>query len=397
MAELRYAIVRFKETRAGWLSELPGGLSQFSYLPDFVGEIACALPRTQTDHVWYSGGLPPFFEHLTPEGWLRHRQARSAEIAETDDFGLLLRYGQDCIGAVSILDPAAAEQPVPDGLDLETAAAIVGARTISGVQRKLLAVRGEGGSYHPAGPTGPAPFIAKFAEDNLPNLVRNEALSLAACRLLLGEDEVTKAELGAMDGIDGLALLVERFDREPDGGKLRLEDFAQVLSRPRGRDYQGKYSGDYEEGAAVLRRWSARPLIDLAQYFKRLAVFVLLGNCDAHLKNFSLLERPEGLRLSPVYDVLNTYLYGPQGYSTEFALRLSGKRRALEEIDRDLLTAFGLEIGLSPQAVAKTFADLAKREQRLFKLLAGSGGQGQEWRQDYAAVVRGSWARLLSR
>jgi serine/threonine-protein kinase HipA len=97
------------------------------------------------------------------------------------------------------------------------------------------------------------------------------------------------------------ALIVTRFDRTPEGGKLRLEGFAQILDKPRGRDFSGKYDAAYEDVAAVIKQHSVRPEIDLARFFRRLIVFVLVGNCDAHLKNFSLLETDAGLRLSPAY------------------------------------------------------------------------------------------------
>jgi serine/threonine-protein kinase HipA len=77
----------------------------------------------------------------------------------------------------------------------------------------------------------------------------------------------------------------------------------------RGRDYAGKYDASYEDVAELIKSHSSRPLIDLGRIFRRLIVFALIGNCDAHLKNFSLLETPTGLRLSPAYDVVNTALH----------------------------------------------------------------------------------------
>ena len=77
----------------------------------------------------------------------------------------------------------------------------------------------------------------------------------------------------------------------------------------------GKYDYDasYEEVAAVIKQHSVRPEIDVARFFRRLIVFVLVGNCDAHLKNLSLLETEDGLRLSPAYDIVNTALYAISG------------------------------------------------------------------------------------
>src|SRR3546814_1162819 len=95
-----------------------------------------------------------------------------------------------------------------------------------------------------------------------------------------------------------------------------MEDFAQILMRPREADFKGKYQGSYEEVAAAIDRHSARPQIDRARFFSALVFNLIIGNADAHLKHWSLLERPEGLRLSPQYDPLNTLLYG-SAYSTD--------------------------------------------------------------------------------
>src|SRR3546814_874472 len=150
-------------------------------------------------------------------------------------------------------------------------------------------------------------------------------------------------------------LLVERFDRL-DGERLRLEDFAQVLGKPRGPQFGGKYGSSYEEAASVIVRHSARARLDLARFYKLVIFNFALGNADAHLKNFSLLERPEGLRLSPAYDLLNTLLYP---FSRETALEIGGKKREFDTLDRTVVEAFGADIGLPKAAVDLALGGLA--------------------------------------
>ena len=201
--------------------------------------------------------------------------------------------------------------------------------------------------YVPAGATGPAPFIAKFNSDAIDSLVRNEHKSLTWTAAVLGKDEVTGFTLSQVAG-EG-ALIVTRFDRGPKGEKLRLEDCAQILVKPRGRDYGGKYDSSYEEVAALINEHSSRPLIDLARFYRRLIAFALIANCDAHLKNFSLLETEAGLRLSPAYDVVNTVIY--DRFEANFGLAIDGKRRHIEELDGALFRRFGRSTGLSERAV----------------------------------------------
>jgi serine/threonine-protein kinase HipA len=399
VATLRYAVVTFKEQRAGLLREEPDGGTSFlydaQYLTTDLPAVGLSLPK-QPDALRWPHGLHPFFEHLAPEGWLRRRQAQAAHLDEQDDFGLLLAYGRDCIGAVSVVDPAAAPPAGrSDGLDRETVAAIAGQRTISGVQRKLLVVE-EDGRFLPAGPTGPAPFIAKLPERDPEYLVENELLTLRACAALLGPTEVPTIRRGKVEGFEDLALIVKRFDRTDANEKLRLEDFAQILSKPRGRDYAGKYDAGYEQCADVIRRHSARAVLDLARFIKRLVVFAVLGNTDAHLKNFSLLETSSGLRLSPCYDVVNTYLYARQGYSGTFALTIAGEKLPLERLTGGVLTDLARKIGLPETAIAWALADIRSRRDRLFQLIDRTHGLPDEIREPYSDIVSAGWSRVFA-
>ena len=358
--EARIAEVFFRDSIAGTLVETGNGGTRFSYLAGWQQQIGCCLPLERREHEW-SNGLHPFFENLGPEGWLREQQARTAHIANEDDFGILLRFGADCIGAVSLRDPS----PLADLATVTKPMASPG-RTISGVQRKLLVVKNNG-IFEPAGDSGPAPYIAKFNSDSIPTLVRNEALSLGWTAAVLGNAEVNAFETAQVTGVDEGALIVKRFDRTNDGKKLRLEDFAQILCKPAGRNHDGKYQASYEDVAKVIKTYSARPAIDLSKFFRRLLVFVLIGNCDGHLKNFSLLETPSGFRLSPLYDVVNTAIY--PNYDQNLALHIGGKKVMLDQVTKFLLDGFGLSIGLSKKMIDQAFEEIRKGVVRAVRIL----------------------------
>jgi serine/threonine-protein kinase HipA len=343
------------------------------------------------DHYW-RGGLLPFFEHLGPEGWLRGRQARAGGTANQDDFGLLLNYGADCIGAVGIL-PAEQDTPVhPIEEDAIDEAATTAGRTLSGVQKKLLAYQADGEYLPSVEASDPATHIAKFNREDLPTVVQNEHLSLSLAREVLGENEVTKANLGTLRGIDGIVLLVERFDRNGDE-RLRLEDFAQILNRPRGRTFDGKYEGSYEEAAEVVSRHSARGRIDLDRLYRLIVFNLVLGNADAHLKNFSLLERPEGLRLSPAYDLINTLAYPI--YDQLTALSIGGKKRQFDTLDRSIVERLGLDFGLPAAAVTKALADLGQRFSDARVLELSDKVQPDDFRFRYRDIIQNHAQRIL--
>lgn len=380
----------FKGQRAGILNEV-GPDTRFVYAEGWDQAIACALPIERREHFW-RGGLIPFFEHLGPEGWLRGRQARAGGTPDQDDFGLLLNYGADCIGAVGILpEDGAHVHALADADPVEEAATAPG-RTLSGVQKKWLVYKGSQGFQPAQKLEEPATHIAKFNRADQPTLVQNEDLSLRLAREVLGREEVTAAAIGTVCGEEGIALIVERFDRLGDV-RLRLEDFAQILERPRGREFDGKYHASYEEAADVVARFSSRAIIDLSRFFRLVVFNFVIGNADAHLKNFSLLERDEGLRLSPAYDLLNTLVY-PQ-YDRITALAIGGSKRSFDNLGRDLLSDFGVSIGLNARAVDKNLSDLRKRFTVPAALKFPESVQPNDFRIQYRDVVAANVERIF--
>jgi serine/threonine-protein kinase HipA len=266
-------------------------------------------------------------------------------------------------------------------------------KTLSGVQKKLLAWRDADGFRPCLAQAEPATHIAKFNRTDLPTLVQNEDLSLRLAREILGSDRITAASRGTLRGIEGLALLVERFDRQ-DGARLRLEDFAQILGKPRGREFDGKYHSSYEEAATVIERYSARARIDLARYFELVVFNFVIGNADAHLKNFSLLECPEGLRLSPAYDLVNTLVY--PGYERHAALEIDGQKRPFDSLDRARIEKLGTDIGLPLKAVQQSLDRLAKALADAPALRFPPQVGPDDFRVRYRNIVQDNAGRILA-
>ena len=381
----------FKGHRVGILAESGRG-TRFLYDENCRVAIACALPLEKRDYYWRDG-LHPFFQHLGAEGWLRGVLARAGGTADQDDFGLLLNYGADCIGAVGIEQSNGTTPRSVSRIDPIEEVATGGRRSISGVHKKLLAFK-DGNRFRPAArPDDPATHIAKFNRDDLPTLVQNEDLSLRLAREVLGEDAVTKAHIGTLEGIETIALLVERFDRN-GLERLRLEDFAQILVKPRGQDFGGKYQSSYEEAAKVVLQHSARARIDLDRFFRLVVFNFAIGNADAHLKNFSLLEHPEGLRLSPAYDLLSTVVYNQ--FDSQTALEIDGKKRPLDTLNRSTLENYASAIGLPTAAATRALDDLAKRFAKAKVLNVLQQTQPHDFRAKYRAVVENQTARIFA-
>jgi serine/threonine-protein kinase HipA len=207
---------------------------------------------------------------------------------------------------------------------LHTAAqAMMGHSSLSGVQKKVsvnlsadretLNVAAEGGLY-----------ILKPETGSYPALPENEHATTQLAKLC-GIDVAPSGLVTLKDGT--LAYIVRRFDRLPDGRKLRQEDFCQLAEQAP----KDKYDGSAELCVRLVRKYATEPLIELRKLYQQLVFNWWCGNGDLHLKNFSLLTGEDGItRLTPAYDLVSTQLVIPDD---PLALPVSGKKTRLRRGD----------------------------------------------------------------
>ena len=149
------------------------------------------------------------------------------------------------------------------------------------------------------------------------------------------------------------ALAIERFDRGPGGELIHAEDFCQVF----GLFPHDKYSrASYSNIASVLSVETGEA--GVAEFVRRLAFSVLIGNGDMHLKNWSLLY-PDGRApvLSPGYDFLSTVFYLP---SDQLALTF-GESRSLSEISPSQIRRFARKARLQVSSVSRIVIETVER------------------------------------
>jgi serine/threonine-protein kinase HipA len=305
MAASLWGKVYYRDLFAGELRQEPGGRCVFAYDPGYLAaghpSIAFTLPCRAAPHVC-ERGLHSFFDNLVAEGWLRNAQARALKVDPENRFALLLAFGHDCAGAVTIVDPAPVAEPSLDLGDPTAVAALTSRASLSGIQPKLLAVR-EGRIYRPARRDETSTFVAKLPSGALRDIIENEYLTTAACRALLPDDEVAGSEIATLAGIKEL---IERFDRLPSGAKRHFEEFNQLLGKRSGDD---KYDASYDDMARFIVETPGCTRVDAWRLFRRVLVCFLTGNPDAHLKNFAMFHTSDGLRLTPAYDLVAAALY----------------------------------------------------------------------------------------
>jgi serine/threonine-protein kinase HipA len=295
MANLLWGKVFYQDQFAGYLREEPGLATSFTYdetyLSAHLPPIAHTLPLQTAPHV-YPLGLLPFFDNLVAEGWLEQAQTRLLGKRTISRFALLLTFGLDCIGAVSVLDPS--PMPLTDRLIDKTnpkeLALLKSRASLSGIQPKL-ALTEKKGLFYPAKINELSTYIAKFPSAHHADLVWNEYLTMLAFQALLPGDLVCEFQLGEVAELSEQALIIKRFDRK-DSTRLHFEEFNQLLNKPASE----KYEGAYVDMAHFIRNEPNCLPIEVYRLYLRILAGILLGNTDMHLKNFALLYTPQGLR-----------------------------------------------------------------------------------------------------
>lgn len=278
------------------------------------------LRATQDERlVRADGRWPTWFANLLPEGHNRERLARERGCDVDDEFELLAAAGRDLMGAVEV-EPVPVDAKLPgsvvawhaamgDGRAVPEAvqAPVEDAASLAGVVTKFSAIkdgrryvvrrRGEAGSY-----------ILKLPSTRHPDLVDNELAGYRLARALdLDCAEATRvaardAELPEHVEVPHV-LAVKRFDRAEGGRRVHMEEMAQALGYPPKQKHGRGLESDFPRMLTLLDRLSSNPSGDVQEAVRRLVTFTLMGNVDAHLKNWALLY-PDGRapRLSPLYD-----------------------------------------------------------------------------------------------
>jgi serine/threonine-protein kinase HipA len=187
-------------------------------------------------------------------------------------------------------------------------------------------------------------YILKPPSDVFKNLPEIEhcVMQMAA---LCGLSTVPNSLIKLSD--ETLCYITKRIDRNK-GKKTHMEDMCQLTERLT----EDKYKGSHEQVAKTIRKYSAAPMLDVANFYELVFFSYLTGNADMHLKNFSLISSGNGqYKLCPAYDLLSTELVLKED-TEELALTLNGKKRKLN--GKDFIEAMS-KSGLSEKTTMTMF------------------------------------------
>jgi serine/threonine-protein kinase HipA len=282
-------------------------------------------------------------------------------VPDLDSLGLLAIVGQSQIGRLRYAAPDATPTAVP-AQDLKELLTFRGAEDlfqhlldryaihsgISGMQPKVL-LRDAAVPVTRITERGATHIVKSFDSREYPELAANEYFCMQAARA--AGIATARVRLSR----DRHILLIERFDRTPEGAYLGLEDFC-VLNALRSH---GRYEGSYELIAKRIGQFIAPEgqSAALEQLFATVALCCAVENGDAHLKNFAVLydNAQAPVRLAPAYDLVSTTIYRARDV---MALELGGSKAFPE---RNRLIAFGRQAcGLSSSRVANVLENVGE-------------------------------------
>ena len=357
---------------------LRDGRLNFRYDPAWLGQsnaVALSIllplrPEPFDDHQ-----SRPFFAGLLPEGQLRRVIARQLQISGQNDFALLDHIGGVCAGAVTFLEAGQAP-PLPSSVgdvqwlsDVEVVAILAelphrpmlagqdGLRlSLAGAQDKLPVVFDGHRIGLPRNGT-PSSHILKPSIHAVEDSVVNEGFCMALAQAM----QLRPAKSTMHVVLDRPFLLVERYDRTLDaqGHRLRVhqEDFCQSMGVVPEMKYQNEGGPGLVQCFDLVRRVTRPSAPHVLRLFDGVIFNALIGNHDAHAKNFSLLYAGQTPVLAPFYDLLSTAVYPT--LTPKMAMKIGSKYK-FSEVQARHWEQFAQSAGLARAPARKRILELAK-------------------------------------
>jgi serine/threonine-protein kinase HipA len=401
---------------AGTLRVNQHGEMSFVYAPEWLADssrpaVSFSLPKREEP--FKRRECRQFFAGLLPEEAQRDAVAGALGLSERNDFGLLEALGGDVAGALTLWpegetppagDPSAKPQALADDdlvalLDtLPTRPLLAGREglrlSLAGAQSKLPVVLVDDRIALPA-PGQPTTHILKPPIARFFATTENEALVMKLAAAL----GLPVAPVDVRTTHDRSYLLITRYDRRFDEAgrahRLHQEDFCQALGIPPENKYAAEGGPTFRTSFDLLRRSTTRPAVATLVLLDAAIFNLIVGNADAHGKNFSLLYDSGTTSLAPLYDLLSTIAY--PDLSPKLAMKIA-KRAIVEELDRASWDAFAADIGMAAPFVRRRVKELAATTQAtvagVSTAISGANLDGKAL-ETYAATIVARAERVL--
>ena len=360
--------------------------ARFCYSANYIsaGHTPISISLPLQEQPFSAEETKDFFEGLLPEGFTRRSVAQWMHVDENDYLSILHGLGRECLGALCITEECeeliASYEPISETQVRELAAegAVKSAELVIHSHLSLTGASGKVGLYYadngtwylPWG-TAPSTHIVKQSHVRLEGIVTNEQLSLmtaARCGIEIPRSFIINTGSGAENEV---LFATQRYDRIfskkprmigslPCPNRLHQEDLAQALGIPASEKYEHDQKGYMRGMFDILRRYSSDPIADALKLWDILIFDWLIGNTDAHIKNFSLLYSPDlrSVRLAPAYDIASTVIYKESTRDMAFSI---GGAYAVEDITNESFRLAANDAGIGERLAMRRFTEMSDR------------------------------------
>ena len=369
----------------GYLSRHTKGLGRlrFRYDRDWLSDIGrpISLILPCREERFPQEASTAFFENLLPESDVRTILAFNNRFDKKDTYAFLEHFGQDCAGALSIIPEGqeldtkpwqyteitddlvnaldAIQKSIKKGSsDVKLYSEIQPARlSIAGAQDKLPVYYSDGKFFLPANSGSATTHIIKPISPLFNGIQRNEAFCMELARRI--GLRVPRSELYHIGSHE--LYLIERFDRvitEERVARVHQEDFCQAMGVRAYKKYQVDGGPDFAKCRSLIDEHLSHQSVDVrTEWVKVLTFNHIIGNHDAHGKNFSIIHGPE-IKMAPYYDLLSTMVY--DGLEEVFAMSI-GKASKHENIKARSYKDFARDMGFRPSKVAEILNSIIEK------------------------------------
>jgi serine/threonine-protein kinase HipA len=360
---------------AGTLWTNKTGDFEFQYQKNYLDKLnprPISLSIPLTDEILSGNCVKSFFSNLLPEGELKTAIAREKKISEKNDFLMLKAIGGECAGAVSIMEQGQkpetenkyellSENDLEKIIEESKIKPVLIARedlrlSLAGAQNKIPLYYNNKNFFLPKD-SSPSTHILKLENKTFKGLAENEAF----CMKLAKNSGIEVPEVFIKKIGEHKIFIIERYDRyltkTGNVERIHQEDFCQISCTAPGLKYENESGPGLKKCADIINTCCSVPAIDIKKYIQWIIFNYIIGNCDVHAKNISILHSNK-IKLAPFYDLISTMAF-PE-LSKKLAMYI-GRQKNIDYVLKVHWERFAYDLGIKFSFLKSIIEDLSDK------------------------------------
>jgi serine/threonine-protein kinase HipA len=359
--------VFFFDQLAGELSQDKYGTIVFQYDQDYLNKngapISHSMPLTR--EIYYGNEAHAYFTGLLPEEEMLTATAKAIGTSTLNYFKLLTELGKEPIGAIQIGSSTLSKSFKYEEISIDELDKIIKKSdsllstlyhekelrlSLAGAQSKTGLYNDNHRFFIPQNGS-PSNIIVKPSHKQYPNLVFNEY----ACMKIASSLGIITPNVQLVSTPTQPLFVIDRYDRVYNNvhiERLHQEDFCQALGVQNQNKYESDGGPSFVQCINLLRKATTVPAVEINKFISLFLFNLIIGNKDAHGKNYSFLHQNNKCILAPAYDILSTSFY-PE-LSIKMSMSINSKFE-LDEINEGDLTQMAQSANINGKLVLKEY------------------------------------------